>query len=1072
MLSNFFINRPIFATVLSIVIVLAGLVAIPVLPVSQYPEITPPTVQVTCGYPGANSQTVADTIAAPIEQQVNGVENMLYMSSTSGNDGSYTLTVTFKIGTDINQAQVLVQNRVAIALPQLPDIVKSAGVTTKKSNPSILLAITFFSPDKRYDQLYLSNFATIQVKDEIARIEGVGDVFVFGAKDYSMRSWLNPEEMAARNISATDVIAALREQNTQVAAGTIGQQPSGPELSFQYTMNTKGRLTEAREFGDVVVKSGKDGQLTRLRDIARTQLGARTENVSSFLTGSPACTLAVFQLPGSNALATADAVKAKMKQLKASFPAGVDYVTAYDTTPFVRESIGEVVRTLLEAIVLVGIVVLVFLQNWRATLIPLVAVPVAIVGTFAVMLAIGFSINNLTLFGMVLAIGIVVDDAIVVVEAVEHNIEQGLAPREATIKAMQQVGGPIIAISLVLCAVFIPCAFITGITGQFFRQFAVVIAVSTVISLFNSLTLSPALSALLLRPRAEQRDPLSWVMKLLLGWFFKLFNVVFGAGTAAYVWSVGRLVRVSALVLVVYGGLLFLTGYQFNRAPAGFIPTQDKSYLFVVVQLPDSASLKRTEAVMDKVSAIVKETEGCTYTVGVSGQSLLLNAIGSNFGTTFVGLDEFSKRNKPGLSGPEILAHLEARFQREIPEAFFIVAMPPAVDGLGNSGGFQFLVQDRRSSGYKALEAATGFTSQMFGRAMGSGEFAFLAPVFRSGIPQVYVDVDRTKAKTMNVNLNEIFTSLQVFMGGYYVNDLNLFGRTWQVNIQADEAFRRRVEDVQNIKIRNNAGDMLPLGTVAKVRDNSGPQVVTRYNTYPASPVFGNYAPGVSSGKGIATMERIAGETLPPGMKLEWTELTLLQILAGNTALYVFAFAVIFVFLLLAAQYESWTLPLAVILVVPMCLLSSVTGVLIANMDVNIFTQIGFVVLVGLASKNAILIVEFAKEAQDRDGKSRYEAVLEACRLRLRPILMTSFAFILGVVPLVISHGAGAEMRRTLGTAVFSGMLGVTFFGLFLTPVFYASIRWATDRFKKHPPMRDPVSTAGGELAVASVVAH
>lgn len=1125
MLSKIFINRPIFASVISIVITLAGVVSVTQLPVAQYPEITPPTVQVNCIYPGASAKVVADTVAAPIEQQVVGVENMLYMSSQATNDGTYNLTVTFALGTDLNMAQVLVQNRVAIAMPQLPDVVKATGVTTKKKSPAILLVVNMISPTGQYNQLYLSNYATIYVRDELSRLAGVGDVTYLGQQDYSMRVWLDPEKLTARNMTAGDVVAAVKEQNVQVAAGQIGQQPVPKGLDFQYTMSTLGRLADADQFRDIIIKTGASGEITRLRDVARVEEGAKNQDITNFLDGQPSVGLGVFSLPGSNALATAELIRAKMEELKKRFPAGLDYGIVYDTTPFIEESIHEVYKTLGEAIALVAIVVLIFLQNWRSTLIPLIAVPVAIIGTFAVMALLGFSLNNLSLFGLVLAIGIVVDDAIVVVEAVEHHIEHGMTPYDATVRAMSEVSGPVIAVALVLCAVFVPCAFIAGITGQFFRQFALTIAVSTVLSALNSLTLSPALSAILLKPRdaATLRAPLPrlgiavilagiafmylpdlimakfgwtimdrrlyWTVRFLmaapffvaglaasglinrpLALFFAGFNRVFTASTNGYIRIVQMLLRTSIIVLLVYAGLLFLTYKSFMIAPTGFIPMQDKGYLLVNVQLPDSASLERTQEVMSRLERIVLGDQekngryrgskppadsklypgipGTLHTLNISGQSLLLNANGSNFGSMYVILDAFDHRHGSDLYSDTIMAKVRAAAATEIPEAIVAVFGAPPVDGLGTAGGFKLYVEDRGDTGLDNLQAQTDNLVQLGNQTPG---LVGLFTSFRSNTPQLYVDIDRAKCKSLGLALNDVFMTLQVFLGGYYVNDYNKYGRTWQVNLQADSGFRMKAEDARRLKVRNAAGDMVPLGTVAEVRDIGGPVMVTRYNTYTAAAVNGNMTPGTSTGQAISKVEALANENLPSSIGFEWTELTFMQILAGNTAMIVFALGTVLVFLVLSAQYESWTLPLAVILVVPMCLLCSVIGVLIAKMDVNIFTQIGFVVLVGLASKNAILIVEFAKGEQEK-GKSSWDATIEACRLRLRPILMTSFAFILGVVPLVISSGAGAEMRRTLGTAVFSGMLGVTIFGIFLTPVFYYVVMWLVGRTEATTP--------------------
>jgi multidrug efflux pump subunit AcrB len=1097
--SRFFIYRPIFASVLSIIITLAGGIAVWVLPIAQYPEITPPTVEVSASYPGADAQLVADTVAAPIEQQVNGVEGMLYMSSQCTNDGNYTLTVTFRLGIDLNMAQVLVQNRVALAAPVLPDLVTRKGVLVKKKSPNVLMIVNLFSPNGSRDNLYLSNYATIQLSDELARLPGVGDITYLGQRNYSMRLWLDPEKMASRNLTSSDVVGAIQQQNIQVAAGQIGQPPVPRGQVFQYTMTTLGRLAGVDQFSDMTLKTDTDGRIVRMRDVARIELGAQGYDQTCTLDGRPSVALSIYQLPGFNALKTANLVRAKMEELKERFPEGLDYAIVYDTTPFINESIREVFKTLRDAVLLVAFVVLLFLQNWRSAIIPLVAVPVAIIGTFAVMAAVGFSLNNLTLFGLVLAIGIVVDDAIVVVEAVEHYIEEGLAPREATIEAMNQVSGPVVAVGLVLSAVFVPCAFIRGITGQFFLQFALTIAVSTLISAFNSLTLSPALSALLLRPKEQEEAandvlprlafpflgawlgyaclapwaalplallPATWQAWLvpvapwgaaalaaipawflarplnrLLGWSFRLFNRGFNYSTDLYGRAVGMLLRVSVLVLVVYGGLLTLTWWGFTHAPTGFIPAQDKGYLLVNVQLPDAASVERTQRVMRRIEAIANGTKGVKHTVAITGQSILLSANAPNFGAMYVMLDDFHHRTSPKLSGPALAARLQASFQEEIKDGLVNVFGAPPVDGLGTAGGFKLIVEDRGDSGLRALQ-------DVGERIVGEGgqipSLQGLFSSFRADTPWLYLDIDRTQAKTMGVSMTELFSTLQVYLGSLYVNDFNRFGRTWQVNVQAEANYRKQVEDIKQLKVRNLAGTMVPLGTMASVRGISGPATIQRYNMYAAAPINGEAAPGVSSGEAISAMEQVAQHDLPHSMRTEWTELAMLQLQTGNTAMLVFVLAVVLVFLVLAAQYESWSLPLAVILVVPMCLLCSIVGVVIAHMDINIFTQIGFVVLVGLACKNAILIVQYAK-VRSESGATPSQATVEACRLRLRPIIMTSFAFILGVVPLVVSEGAGAEMRRTLGTAVFSGMLGVTLFGIFLTPIFYYVIQWFTE---------------------------
>lgn len=1068
MLSHFFIDRPIFASVISFVITMVGAIFVWTLPIAQYPEIAPPTVQVSCFYPGASSNVVAETVAAPIEQQVTGVEDMLYMSSQSTNDGGYNLTVTFEVGTNLDMAQVLVQNRVNLALPSLPSEVKQTGVSVKKKSPAILLVINLVSPGGSRDQLYLSNYATISLRDEMARIDGVGDVSLLGQKDYSMRVWLDPNRIAALGMTASDVLQALREQNVQVAAGSIGRPPVPSGEAFQYTLTTQGRLSDVDQFGEIIVKTGSDGRTVRLKHIVTDQRqdasgallggiqrGAKSEDTSCTLDGAPSVGLAIYQLPGSNALDTAKRIRARMEELQAGFPDDVQYRIVYDTTPFITESIAEVFKALRDALVLVAIVVLVFLQSWRAALIPLIAVPVAIIGTFAVMAGLGFSLNNLSLFGLVLAIGIVVDDAIVVVEAIEHHLEHGLAPREAARKAMSEVSTPIIAISLVLMCVFIPCIFISGITGQFFLQFAVTIAVSTFFSAINSLTLSPALAALLLRKKSDQRDPLTLLLNLVLGWFFKLFNWGFSFSSNLYAGLVGWLLRLSFIVLLIYGGLLYATYYGMTSVPTGFVPNQDKGYLLVDVRLPDSASLERTNKVMRQVetllgvgqqhapgeahasdakkSATPPAGEGVLHSIGISGQSVVQNAVGSNFGTFFLILDEFHHRESLQLKSFMIALRLRQLFGNEITDATVSVFGPPPVDGLGSGGGFKLMVRDIRSLGLNTLQTTADELAAAGNEQPG---LIGLFNGFRANTPQLFVDIDRTKCKTLGISLQDVFTSLQLYLGGYYANDFNEFGRTWQVNLQADPAYRIRPEQVAQFRVRTAGGQSVPLGSICQITERLGPAAVTRYNGFNAAAINGMSLPGVSSGDTIKLLDKLASEQLPLGMDRQWTELSFLQIRAGNTALLVFAIAVVLVFLVLAAQYESLTLPLAVILVVPMCLLSSVVGVGMVGLDINIFVQIGFIVLVGLASKNAILIVEFAKEKTE-SGASAFDATIEACRLRLRPIMMTSFAFILGVVPLVLATGAGAEMRKTLGIAVFAGMLGVTVFGIFLTPVFF-----------------------------------
>lgn len=1120
MFSRFFIDRPIFAGVLSIVITLAGAIAVFQLPIAQYPEITPPTVEVYAIYPGANAQVVADTIAAPLEQQINGVEDMLYMSSQCANDGSYTLNVTFKSGADLNLAQVLVQNRVNLALPVLPDLVKRRGVTVKKKSPGMLMIVNLFSPDGSRDNLYLSNYATIQLRDELSRLPGVGDITLLGQRDYSMRIWLDPEKMAVRNLSAADVVRAVEQQNVQVAAGQIGQPPVTSRQVFQYTMTTLGRLSNPEQFGRMILKTESDGRVTSLADVARIELGALAYDQVCKLDGKPSVALSIFQQPGTNALETSQAVRKKMDDLKSRFPDGLDHAIVYDTTPFIKESINEVFKTLRDAVILVAAVVLLFLQNWRSTIIPLVAVPVAVVGTFAVMIAVGFSLNNLTLFGLVLAIGIVVDDAIVVVEAVEHHIEHGMSPRDATIQAMDEVSGPVIAVGLVLSAVFIPCLFISGIIGQFFRQFAVTIAVSTLISAFNSLTLSPALSALLLRPRQMTKtralpglgvalvvgwfaQDLAWervlneltqrglvaeepavrgalfFLGMVVGWLataslnavlsvlFSGFNLFFKRFTQGYLAAVAGLLRLSPVGLAVYGGLIYWTMHLWNETPTGFIPSQDKGYLIVNAQLPDSASLGRSEELMRKVEAVASKLPGVKHTVSITGQSLLLGANAPNFGSMFVMLDRFEQRLDPSLGADAIAKALQNQLTEAIPDGLINVLGAPPLDGLGTAGGFKLMVEDRGDLGAVALQ---NNAQSLVEAAAADPRIETVFTPFRADTPWLYLDIDRKAAQTMGVGIGEIFQTLQVYLGSLYINDFNRFGRTWQVNVQGDANFRRQVEDLRRLKVRNMEGNMVPLGAITRVRESTGPILIARYNLHPCAAINITPAPGVSSGQAIDAMEQLARERLGTSMRAEWTELALLQLQVGDTAIIAFALSVVLVFLVLAAQYESWTLPLAVILVVPICLLCAVAGVRLAEMDINIFTQIGFVVLVGLASKNAILIVEFAR-ARREAGSDRWRATLEACRLRLRPIIMTSFAFILGVVPLVLAEGAGAEMRKTLGTAVFAGMLGVTLFGIFLTPLFYFVIQWITDLSQAAPPAAVAVLQTGGPSKAVKEVA-
>jgi multidrug efflux pump len=1034
--SYFFIQRPIFALVISIVIVIAGMLAYFGLPTAQYPEIAPPTIQVTASYPGADPKVVAETVATPIEEQVNGVENMLYMSSQATADGAMTLTVTFKLGTNLDIAQVLVQNRVAIANPQLPQTVRALGVTVQKQSPDLMMVVHLLSPKGTYNQAYISNYAFLQVRDVLSRLEGVGNVNVFGAREYSMRVWLDPNRMYSRGLTTDDIVAAIQAQNIQVAAGRLGAEPAPPGTELQLTLNTQGRLITPDQFGQIIVKRGDNGQIVYLADVGRIDLGAKDYNVNSYLDGQAAVALAIFQLPGSNAVKTAHEVRGTMKNLAQAFPQDLEYTIVYDPTQFIEQSVEAVIHTLFEAVILVLIVVLVFLQTWRATIIPLLAVPVSLIGTFAVLSVFGFSLNNLSLFGLVLAIGIVVDDAIVVVEAVEHNIESGMPPREATEKAMDQVGGAVVAIAIVLSAVFIPTAFISGITGQFYRQFALTIAVSTLISAFNSLTLSPALAGLLLKPRDAKKDFLTRVFDFTLGWFFRIFNRTFNASVNGYTRVVHRLLRLSAIVLLVYVGLLVLTGWEFDKVPGGFIPTQDQGYLIVFAQLPDGASLQRSDEVRKEIGEIARKTPGVAHTVEFTGFSGLDGTNRNNTVTSFLPLAPFEERVKdPKLSGVGITAALRPKFA-QIQDARVLVFPPPPVRGIGNAGGFKMQIQDRRGAGLPALQAATDLLIAKAGTGHG---LVGLFTSFRSQVPQLYLDIDRRKAETLDVPLNSVFDTLQAYLGSTYVNDFNFLNRTDQVNIQADAVFRIEPESIGQLYTRNNKNQMVPLGTLLDIREINGPDKVMHYNIYPSAEISGNTLPGVSSGQAIQVMEQLAKENLPSQFGFEWTELTLQQILAGNSSVYIFPLCVLFVFLVLAAQYESWSLPLAIILIVPMCLFAAISGVFLRSMDNNIFTQIGFVVLVGLACKNAILIVEFAKQQMDA-GSDRMDAAVEAAKLRLRPILMTSFAFTLGVLPLVVAVGPGAEMRQAIGTAVFFGMIGVTLFGIFLTPVFFSVI--------------------------------
>jgi multidrug efflux pump len=1127
MFARFFIDRPIFAWVVSLVILLGGGVAYFFLPTELYPNITPPTVQVTASYPGANAEVVANTVAAPIEQQVNGVERMLYMSSQSTNDGIYTLTVTFEIGTDVNLAQVLVQNRVALALPQLPPQVQLEGVNTKKSSPSVLLVVNLISPDRRYDSVYMSNFATIQLKDELLRIKGVGDIIMLGVRDYSMRLWLDPYKLATRGLTASDVITAIQNQNVQVAAGTVGQQPVPAGQPFQLTLSALGRLDTERQFGDIILKTGAPSSspdstgssagpsspVVYLRDVARVELGAQSYDITNTGDGQPSTSMAVFLLPGANALAVADAIKQRMKELKSRFPPGLEYDFYYDTTPFIQKSIEEVLNTLVIAVLLVGGVVLFFLQDWKAMILPMIDVPVSLVGTFAVMAALGFSLNNLTLFGLVLAIGIVVDDAIMVLENIERLIATGLDARTATIKAMDELTGPIVAITLVLSSVFLPACFIPGLTGQFYRQFALTIAASVTISAVNAMTLTPSRAVSIFKTEEAGADGRSghakkealpwWIFGIVgglltarlapsllaghlglpvapaegasslqqwlywgawfspgllvgllagwfligpvnavLGWFFRGFNHLFDGITAAYGWTVGKLLRLSAIVLVVYGGLLGLTWWRVASAPTGFIPTQDQGYLVINVQLPDSASVQRTDAVLAKIDKIARSIPGTAHTVGVSGESFVTTTNAPNLGTMFVGLKPFEERTRAEYDAV-IAAKIQQQCNQEIDGAIVSVFRAPPIQGLGNAGGFRLQTEQR---GYVDLSGLQTMTDELVQRANTDPHYAMAFTLYRAHTPQLFVDIDRAKVQSLQVPIQDVFTTLQVYMGGYYVNQFNKFGRTWQVNIQADPESRTSADILKQLYVRSSPrqgqGQMIPLGTLLRAENSTGPLSVTRYNMYTSASVLGIPAPGVSSGTVVQEMTKLASELDVP---FEWTEMTYLQVQAGNVAFLIFGLGTVLVYLVLAAKYESWRLPLAVILVVPMCLLAAVTGMAIPHLPVDIFVQIGLLVLVGMACKNAILIVEFAQE-QRQQGEELHQAARDASRIRFRPIVMTSLAFIGGVFPLVIATGAGAEMRQSLGTAVFSGMIGVALFGIFLTPVFYYALMWFGSR--------------------------
>ncbi|WP_262265552.1 efflux RND transporter permease subunit [Microvirga yunnanensis] len=1039
--AHFFVDRPIFATVLSALFLIIGGIAYSTLPVAQYPEIAPPTVVVRASYPGADAQTVAATVATPLEQQVNGVEDMLYMSSYSTGDGAMALTITFKLGTDLDKAQVLVQNRVAIATPRLPEEVRRLGVTTLKSSPDLMMVVHMLSPDGSYDQLYVSNYARNYVRDILLRLDGVGDLIIFGERQYSLRIWLDPEKLASYGMTSSEVVRAIQEQNVQVSGGALGQEPTPTDAAFQLTVTTQGRFEDPRQFRQIIVQA-RDGRLVRLQDVARIELGAQDYVTNSYLNGRPAVALGIFQRPGTNALGASEQIIRTMEELKANFPPGIAYEIVYNPTEFIADSVNEVYKTLFEATALVVIVVFVFLQSWRTAIIPIVAIPVSLIGTFAFMAALGFSINTLTLFGMVLAIGIVVDDAIVVVENVERNIALGMSPRDAAHTTMDEVGTALVAIALVLVAVFVPTAFIPGISGQFYRQFALTIAVSTVISAFNSLTLSPALAAFLLKPHNPEhsRNPVARFGRSLANGFNRGFDVT----SNGYARAVGAFARHKLIVLPIYVGLLAGTVWIANHVPRGFIPMLDQGYAIVVIQLPDGSSLSRTDAVVQRASKIIQETPGVRNAVAFAGFSGATFTNATNSAAIFAAFKPFDERIKAGESGTKIIGDLFARMQ-QIEEAFIIAIPPPPVRGLGNSGGFKVQLQNRTGDDVRGI-LATAY--QLMGQARQNPNLAGVFTTFSANSPQVYLEIDRQKASILNVPIPNIFETLRINLGTAYVNDFNAFGRVYQVRAQADQRFRIDQEDINRLRVRSSTGALVPLGTLVEMREVSGPDLIQRYNMFTSVALQGDSAPGVSSGAALDAMEALIRQSLSPGMGFEWTELAFQERQTGNTAVFIFALSVLFVFLVLAAQYESWSLPVAIILIVPMSVLSALIGVMIRGQDNNILTQIGLVVLVGLAAKNAILIVEFARQAEF-DGKTPVEAVVEACRLRLRPILMTAFAFILGVLPLAIATGPGAEMRQALGTAVFAGMLGVTVFGLFLTPVFYVAVRMAVLRMFK-----------------------
>ncbi|MEJ5111499.1 MULTISPECIES: efflux RND transporter permease subunit [Erwinia] len=1044
--SRFFIDRPIFAAVLSILIFVSGLIAIPLLPISEYPDVVPPSVQVRAEYPGANPKVIAETVATPLEEAINGVENMMYMKSIAGSDGVLVTTVTFRPGTDPDQAQVQVQNRVAQAEARLPEDVRRQGVTTQKQSPTMTLVVHLDSPSGRYDSLYLRNYAQLKVKDELARLPGVGQVQIFGAGEYAMRIWLDPTKVAARGMTAGDVVSAIQEQNVQVSAGQLGAEPMPNKSDFLLSINAQGRLQNEEEFGNIILKSGEDGQIVRLRDVARIEMGSGSYALRSQLNNKDAVGIGIFQAPGANAIDLSNAVRAKMAELATRFPDGVEWKAPYDPTIFVRDSISSVLHTLLEAILLVVLVVILFLQTWRASIIPLLAVPVSVVGTFSILYLLGFSLNTLSLFGLVLAIGIVVDDAIVVVENVERNIEEGLEPRAAAHQAMREVSGPIIAIALVLCAVFVPMAFLSGVTGQFYKQFAVTIAISTVISAINSLTLSPALAALLLKPHDAKKDRPTRIIDALFGWLFRPFNRFFNRNSARYQGGVSRILKRRGSVFGVYILLLIGAGVMFKAVPAGFIPTQDKLYLIGGVKMPEGSSLERTDKVIRQMSDIALHTDGVADAVAFPGLNALQFTNTPNTGTVFFALKPLNQRTR---SASEINAEINAKLS-QIQEGFTFSIMPPPILGLGQGAGYSLYIQDRAGLGYGALQEAA---NAMAGTIMQTPGLHFPISTYQANVPQLDAQVDRDKAKAQGVALTDLFGTLQTYLGSSYVNDFNRFGRTWKVYAQADGQFRDSIEDIANLRTRNANGEMVPIGSMVHIGTTYGPDPVIRYNGFPAADLIGDADPRVlSSAEAMQAVQHIADQILPNGMNIEWTDLSYQQSTQGNAAIIVFPVAVLLAFLVLAALYESWTLPLAVILIVPMTMLSALFGVWLTGGDNNVFVQVGLVVLMGLACKNAILIVEFARELE-MQGRTIVQAALEACRLRLRPIVMTSIAFIAGTIPLMLGHGAGAEVRTVTGITVFAGMLGVTLFGLFLTPVFYVALRKLV---KKEEPAAEP----------------